>query len=354
MKKLCTGLLLMIFSACTTAPQVEKGVEHVDVASHLLEGWNDMVSEIKDSHENIQKLQGKIYRLKLTVPGVWALTLYPEEAFTVLPQKIGAYLEFQVTLHSPKALYASHGGLLKLKNLRADIVSSTEERGELFVNSQTQCLLRVNFLQDQKPVKFKEVAKTHTTRFVISDTSVVKFFGQFEDDVLFSRSPHAPEVPVNVRLELINKQSGERYLGRPVLLPTCQWPKTTEIMSTGVREEWLRPWQCLRIAAHPLKRGLVLSNSCSTPISCEVHQHWGVEQRGQLYGVTHYREKINLAGEGSREWSVSHKWSKELSESEKIYWAYSLYAALDNSFGAKGRPLPQDPALDYRCEWGKE
>jgi len=191
-------------------------------SADLLSGWDPMIATIKQSYANPRSLNGRSFTLHAKIPGRWNLYLFPEKAFKVTSWFVDDFQEYRVDILAPEVLYQTESQMLKLSEIRAELIYVTSEKGDLFVDAQTDCLYRVRFKQGHKDLSFGQLAKDHRYRFIISDPNQVQLFGQFGDTVVFQRSVgNYSKNPVSVQLEMIDKDGQQRYNSSLVWIPLC-------------------------------------------------------------------------------------------------------------------------------------
>jgi hypothetical protein len=317
------SLVFSFFYGCTVPPKMVPKEPSLTI-DQLIEGWPEMIEQIKRESTRVEGLNNKNYRLKVLLEGDWNLSISPQRAFRI--EKGVQQNVYSVTVINPFVLFETVGGLSKMTYIQAELSKAGGEQGAIELDSRVECLYRVRFFQSGGAlVDFGQLSTAYDYDFLVSPQGSLGVHSMTTNSVTFARAQESLN-PATVQVQLSSKNKKEVYLSNPVQIPACHRSLTF------MQEEELkrRPGLCIR---HLQTEGSifdqgskpeieikeVFGNNCDREIRCTMSARFGLVKDKKVVNAADKKIEFTIEAQKHQEVLASHSFSDTVDFDSKIY-----------------------------------
>jgi len=344
--------LLILFSC--SSPNTRKESLHLSSnISELVDGWDDMISFIRDNLEKKSLLATKRFPLHIKLSGDWGLDIRPQDAFAITKLSSNR-LEAQIV--DPDLLVEKRGGLSKMTFVGARLSKVGGDGGSISISPSLSCMYEVSFYQRDKLVNFPELKQAYEYDVVFQGSEILELYGERDTSLLFKRKSGGNYSETSVYLLLRDKVTGEQFVTSPVIVPPCMKAPPSKTDALLIPR---RPDQCVRhmgTEGSPVMKGIDreaqlgerLYNECQFPIRCKMLARYGYVKKSKLVAAQFKEYAFILPP--FKEMSVNTSWKYDKTGVEfdtRLYTAGTKPALL----GVERKSGEED---FLNCEWDLE
>jgi len=355
MTKIIAFSFLILFVPACSLFKTEGTIDLKDstlTIDQLVEGWPEMLSEIKAGSGSIAALSGRRFNLRIVLEGSWNLSITPQNAFRI--ERGTKENHFTATIVNPFVLFDNLGGLSKMTYVQAELSKAGGEQGAIELTSRVECLYRVRFFQKNGSlVDFNQIGAAYDYDFVISPSESLSIHSMTTTSVLFARSQNFNE-EASVQVRLISKNQKEVYLSNQVRVPKCH-ESLVQNESEKINQH---AGLCLRHlqtqgekleSNRELTQSLreVFGNNCDREIKCTMSARYGLLKDQKIIRAQDKDYVFQVKPQGYTEIDASYTYPSGVDFDSKLY--------LGGALTKEAIPINYEPA-QYKpvvCEWAQ-